>query len=105
MNKARHSDQARAAGAWRKLATNAPASPSARPSFRPERPQGAKRRNLPTNATPLPSALAAAGAHVGRCLDFARSLRSRASLDMTAAAVGVFVLWGEWKVFSIFAGK
>jgi hypothetical protein len=29
----------------------------ARPSFRPERPQGAERRNLPTNATPLSSSV------------------------------------------------
>jgi hypothetical protein len=53
---ARHSDRAREAGAW---------------------------RNLPANATPSSSALAPAGAHVGRCLDFARSLGSRAPLDMT----------------------
>jgi hypothetical protein len=40
-------------------------------------------RHLPTNATPLPSALAAAGGYVRRFLRFAHSLRERASVGMT----------------------
>jgi hypothetical protein len=83
--RSRHSDQARVAGAWRNLPTNATPLPSAEGGQQMSR----QARHDGTDATPSPSALAPAGAPVSRCLDFARSLRSRAPLDMTAAAA-----WG-----------